>query len=46
MGYSFERKSLITIANTFQKILDQSNRKPNKIWVEKSSEFYIRSTNS
>ena len=29
----------ITITNAFQKILDQSNRKPNKISVEKGSEF-------
>ena len=26
--------------NGFQKILDDSNRKPNKIWVDKGSEFY------
>ena len=26
--------------NAFQKILDESNRKPNKIWVDKDSEFY------
>ena len=30
-----------TITNAFQKILDESNRKPDKIWVNKSSEFYI-----
>ena len=24
----------------FQKILDDSNRKPNKIWVDKGNEFY------
>ena len=29
----------ITITNAFQRILDQSNRKPNKISVEKGSEF-------
>ena len=27
----------------FKKILDESNRKPNKIWVDKGSEFYNRS---
>ena len=27
----------------FQKILDDSNRKPNKIWVDKGSEFYNNS---
>ena len=26
----------------FQKILDESNRKPNKIWIDKGSEFYKR----
>ena len=30
----------ITITNAFQKILKESNRKPNKIWVDKGSEFY------
>ena len=32
-----------TITNTFQKISKESNRKPNKIWVDKGSEFYDRS---
>ena len=27
----------------FQKILKESNRKPNKIWVDKGSEFYNNS---
>ena len=39
------RKS-ITITNAFQKILDDSNRKPNKIWVDKGSQFYNRSMKS
>ena len=39
-------KKGITIANTFQKILKGSNRKPNKIWVDKDSEFYNRSMKS
>ena len=39
-------KKRITITNTFQKILDESNRKPNKICVDKSSEFYNRSRKS
>ena len=30
----------ITISNVFQQILDKSNRKPNKIWVDKGSKFY------
>ena len=33
-------KNGITITNAFQKILKESNRKPNKIWVDKGSEFY------
>ena len=36
----------ITITNAFQKILKESNRKPNKIWVDKGSEFYNRSMKS
>ena len=34
----------ITIAS--QEILDESNRKPNKIWVEKGSAFYNKSMKS
>ena len=30
----------VSVVNTFQKILKESNRKPNKIWVDKGSEFY------
>ena len=29
-----------SIVNAFQKILKESDRKPNKIWVDKGSEFY------
>ena len=32
-------KKGITITNAFQKILKESNCKPNKIWVDKESEF-------
>ena len=39
-------KKGITITNAFQKILDESNRRPNKIWVDKGSEFYNRSVKS
>ena len=38
-------KKGISIANEFQKILDDSKRKPNKIWVDKTSEFYNGSFN-
>ena len=30
----------ISIVNSFQNILDNSKRKPNKIWVDPGSEFY------
>ena len=30
-------KKGVTITNAFQKILDKSGRKPNKIWVDKGS---------
>ena len=35
-----------TVSNAFQKILYKSNRTPNKIWVDKGSEFYNRSVKS
>ena len=36
-------KKGISIFNAFQRILNQSRRKPNKIWVDKGSEFYNNS---
>ena len=36
----------ITITNAFQKLIDKTNRKPNKIWVDKGSEFYGTSMKS
>ena len=30
----------VTIVNAFQKVLDSSNRKPNKIWVDQWGEIY------
>ena len=33
-------KKGVTIVDAFQKILGDSGRKPNKIWVDKGSEFY------
>ena len=35
-----ENKKRITITNALQKILNESNHKPNKMWVDKGSEFY------
>ena len=39
-------KKGVSIANAFQSILKKSNRKPNKIWVDKGSEFYNTSMKS
>ena len=39
-------KKGITITNAFQKILDESRCKPNRIWVDKGSEFYNKSIKS
>ena len=39
-------KKGITINNAFQQILDESNRKSNRIWVDKRNEFYNRSVKS
>ena len=36
-------KKGVSIVNGFQKILKESNQKPNKIWIEKGSEFYNNS---
>ena len=36
-------KKGVSIVNAFQKILDKSERKPNKIWVDKGSELYNHS---
>ena len=33
-------KKEISIVNAFNKIIKQSNRKPNKIWVDQGGEFY------
>ena len=39
-------KKGVSIVNAFQSILKKSNRKPNKIWVDKGGEFYNRSMKS
>ena len=39
----FEDKIGVSIVNALQKILDKSGHKPNKIWVDKGSEFYNNS---
>ena len=40
MRCSFERHYDIAITNAFQKFLDESNHKLNKIWIDKGSRFY------
>ena len=43
----FSKHSWVTtITNTFRNFLNESNRRPNKIRVDKRSEFYIRSLRS
>ena len=39
-------KKGITITNAFQITLDKPGRKPNKMWLDKGSEFYYRSLKS
>ena len=39
-------KKGVSIVNVFQNILKKSNRKTNKIWVDKDGEFYNRSMKS
>ena len=39
-------KNGITITNALQKILDESQCKPNKIWVDKDNEFCNKSMKS
>ena len=43
---SLKDKRGIAVTNSFQKILNESNRKPCKMWVDKGSEFYNRSMKS
>ena len=38
-----KEKKGVSIINAFQKILNDSARKPKKIWVDKASEFYNNS---
>ena len=40
---SLKDKKGVSIVNAFQKLLDDSNRKINKIWVDKRREFYNNS---
>ena len=38
--FPLKYKKGISIANAFNKIIKQSNKKPNKIWVDQGGEFY------
>ena len=40
--FPFKDRKGVTITNAFQKFLKESNRKPNKIQVDKGSKFYNR----
>ena len=40
---SLKDRKGIKVTNAFQRVLDESNQKTSKIWVDKSSEFYNRS---
>ena len=44
--YSKSTKKCIIISNAFQKFLDESCRKPNKIWVDQGRESFNRSMKS
>ena len=46
MGCSFKVQKVITITKAFQEILGESRCNPNKISVDKGSEFYNRSMKS
>ena len=46
MNYSLKRKKKELQLVMFSKISNESNRKPNEIWVDKGSEFYNRSMKS
>ena len=43
MGYDLKDKKGVSIVDAFQKILKKSDRKLNKIWVDKESEVYNNS---
>ena len=38
--HTLNDKKVLSIVKSFQKVLDDSNRKPNNIWVDKGGEFY------
>ena len=38
--FLWKTKKVVSIFKAFQKFLDTSKRKPNKIWVDQGCEFY------
>ena len=44
--FPLKDKKGVTIVNAFQNILNSSKRKPNKIWLDKGIEFYIKTMKS
>ena len=44
--YPLKDEKGVAITNAFKNILDESNRKPNKIWLDKGSKFCNRSMKS
>ena len=40
VGVPLKDKKGVTITKAFQSILNNSKRKPNKIWTDQASEFY------
>ena len=40
---SLKDNKAITVTNAFQKVYVRSGLKPNKVWLDKGSEFYNRS---
>ena len=44
--FRWKTKKVLQLLRIFKKISDESNRKPNKIYVDKGSEFYNRSIKS
>ena len=46
LRFLFERSKGIVITNTFQQLLDESNRKPKQIWIDKGRTFCNRSIKS
>ena len=40
MGRSYTKQKGQTVADAFKRIMNESGRKPKKVWVDKGTEFY------